>query len=116
MRNLLFGLMVVLLEGKAMAQESAFPTLSKTNISSNIEREGVEVSPNPIISGNYFSIRFPERELIQRIELLDMVGEKINTTEILFSKMGMYMPKVEKGYYLLRIHLTNDTIMKKVNV
>lgn len=79
-------------------------------------RDKVVISPNPIIGGEYFKIKFPERESYKNIELLNIKGERINSSPILFSKMGMYMPNVTKGKYLLKIELSDYTIVKEVTV
>ena len=95
-----------------MRKTKNFPTLylkNRTEIK-------VVISPNPLISGEYFKIKFPEREVYKNIELIDMLGDKVNSTPILFSKMGMYMPNVKKGEYLMKIEFVDYTIVKKVNV
>ncbi|MBC7389036.1 MAG: T9SS type A sorting domain-containing protein [Opitutaceae bacterium] len=79
-----------------------------------INRDKVVISPNPIIGGEYFKIKFPDGELYKNLELIDAKGNNMTSSPILFSKMGMYMPKVKKGEYYLKIELDDYTIVQKV--
>ena len=47
-------------------------------------RDKIVISPDPIEGGGYFKIKFPEREVFKNIELMDSLGEKINSSPILF--------------------------------
>ena len=90
--------------------------MAKTFDLSKANRNEIMILPNPLKAGAYFRIKYPEGEVIKRVELLDTLGERINETEITFSKMGLYLPEVAKGGYLLRLSMDQDTLFKRVNV
>lgn len=93
-----------------------FAPLSLPNEDSEKANRTIGIVPEPLVSGAYFNLRSPDRSLIKAIDLIDMDGNRVNATEITFSKMGLYLPKVPKGMYLLRIHLEDDMLVKKVYV
>ena len=107
--HLLFSLFVTT---NLLAQQQSF----SDTVNNEINWDKVVISPNPIIGGEYFKIKFPNGERYKNLELIDIKGNKITSSPILFSKMGMYMPKVEKGDYLLKVELDDYTIVKKVIV
>ncbi len=93
-----------------------FPPMAKTVSLSDTDSGEVTILPNPLVSGAYFYLKCPERKVLKRVEIVDTTGKRANMTEITFSKMGLYMPKMEKGLYVLKVSMDQDTVLKKVRI
>lgn len=76
----------------------------------------LRIVPTPLVSGAYFWIRVPDSEALKGVEVIDSTGEKVNKTDITFSKMGLYMPKLKPGTYHLKIYYEEEFVYKKVQI
>lgn len=78
--------------------------------------EEIKVIPNPLKASSYFHVKVPDGEALKRVEVVDSTGERVNKTDITFTKMGLFMPRIKPGNYALRIEMAEDTILKRVTI
>jgi len=73
-----------------------------------------KVIPNPLMANSYFHIKVPDGEALKRVEVVDSTGERVNSTDITFSKMGLFLPRIKPGNYAMKIELTESTVIEKI--
>lgn len=78
--------------------------------------EETQIIPNPLKANSYFHIKVPDGEALKRVEVIDSTGTRINKTDITFTKMGLFMPRIKPGNYALRIEMAEDTVLKKIAI
>lgn len=96
-------------------QSSHEPVLSLSH-STDTKDDELQIIPNPLVSGAYFWVKVPDREALKGVEVIDSTGERVNKSDITFSKMGLYLPKLKAGTYHLKIYLEEEVLYKKVRI